>query len=251
MSSQENEKPRKVSQAPAPISPVRGGYTGADNLERKFAKHIIHSLLLPANISFVVVGDVPQLIAKAIHPEINRREVEVVGTEKPLVGGTTEIINDENLHQGIRRVACEEEYKKLLEQAFNEGTLQILDPASHLPYGTRRAAGRQLNNSIIAVAELRHWMETVGIEIVIEPEQEESLPSSGSWPWGSHDTKLLGKLKAAAGKWWKNYVPGQPDTAPTSKQVQDWLKTQDVPDRVAEVMAQILRADGLPPGPRK
>ena len=31
----------------------------------------------------------------------------------------------------------------------------------------------------------------------------------------------------------------------------DWLKQQGVADRTAEVMATILRADGLPTGPRK
>src|SRR5688500_13405933 len=67
-------------------------------------------------------------------------------------------------------------------------------------------------------------------------------------PWGSHETKLLRKLAQAAEKFWERYDPDDPGTAPTNEQVSAWLQSQDVTPRVAEVMAQILRADGLPSG---
>jgi hypothetical protein len=76
------------------------------------------------------------------------------------------------------------------------------------------------------------------------------LAEGPEWPWGSHETKLLRYLAAAAKKFWENYDPGDPTTAPTNQQVIDWLKTQGVAERNAEVMATILRADGLPTGPR-
>jgi hypothetical protein len=71
------------------------------------------------------------------------------------------------------------------------------------------------------------------------------------WPWGSHETELLRHLAAAADRFWKNYDPSDPTTAPTNQQVMDWLKDRGVSDRAAEVMASILRADRLPTGPRK
>lgn len=69
--------------------------------------------------------------------------------------------------------------------------------------------------------------------------------------WGIHETTLLQKLAAASERFWKLYDPADPTTAPTNQQVIDWLKGQGVSDRTAEVMATILRADGLPTGPRK
>ena len=69
-------------------------------------------------------------------------------------------------------------------------------------------------------------------------------------PWGSHNTRLLTHLSNAATKFWRLYDPADPSTAPTNEQVQTWLIEQKVPKRTAEVMATILRADGLPTGRR-
>lgn len=75
---------------------------------------------------------------------------------------------------------------------------------------------------------------------------------SDQWPWGNHSTRLLTDLAAAATKWWVNFDPADITTAPTSEQVAQWLvKERRVPKRVAEVIAQILRADTLPKGPRR
>ena len=73
----------------------------------------------------------------------------------------------------------------------------------------------------------------------------------GKWPWGDHETDLLRHLREAARKFWINYDPKQPDTAPTNDEVVAWLKDRGVSDRTAEIMATILRADGLRTGPRK
>ncbi|HKU17953.1 MAG TPA: hypothetical protein VJP80_01635 [Candidatus Saccharimonadales bacterium] len=71
------------------------------------------------------------------------------------------------------------------------------------------------------------------------------------WPWGSHETKLLKDLEAAAERWWEKYDPTDPSTAPTNKMVIAWLHDErKVPKRMAAMMAQILRVDGLKPGPR-
>ena len=80
------------------------------------------------------------------------------------------------------------------------------------------------------------------------PALRESAPA---WPWGDHETDLLRHLAEAGRQWWSTYDAGQPSTAPTNEQVTQWLKKRRVPSRTAEVMATILRANGLPRGPRK
>lgn len=80
---------------------------------------------------------------------------------------------------------------------------------------------------------------------------EMTYPIAG-WPWGRYDTELLRKLARAADKFWKLYDPSDPTSAPTNQKVIDWLKGEErVATRTAEVMATILRADGLSTGPRK
>lgn len=74
---------------------------------------------------------------------------------------------------------------------------------------------------------------------------------ASKWPWGDYETELLRKLALAADRFWKLYDPADNTTAPTNDVVKEWLKNEGVSDRVAEAMATMLRADGLPPGPRK
>lgn len=75
-------------------------------------------------------------------------------------------------------------------------------------------------------------------------------PEPTGWPWGGHETELLRHLAAAANRYWRNFDPVDPTTAPTSDVVEKFLVDRGVGARVAAVMAQILRADGLKPGPR-
>lgn len=73
------------------------------------------------------------------------------------------------------------------------------------------------------------------------------------WPWGAHETALLRQLAAAADRFWKNFDPKDHGTAPRNQDVIEWLTEPErgVPKRVAEIMAQILRADSLPAGRRR
>lgn len=92
-----------------------------------------------------------------------------------------------------------------------------------------------------------------------EPEQryfgDEKPPYR--WPWGRHETDLLRQLYGAATLWRTEdeggrYNPLDPDTAPTNEQVEAWLERHGVVSaKVREVMASILRADGLPKGRRR
>lgn len=78
-----------------------------------------------------------------------------------------------------------------------------------------------------------------------------NLPKQvGVWPWGEYETELLRSLAAAAEKFWKRYDPTDQTTAPRNEEVSAWLRAQGVSRRNAEVIATILRVDGLPTGPR-
>lgn len=90
------------------------------------------------------------------------------------------------------------------------------------------------------------------LEPSLMPETQICKPATSSaWPWGTHETELLRHLAAAADRWWKNFDPSDNTTAPTNAEVSNWLLSRGVGQRTAEVMATILRVDGLPTGPRK
>lgn len=78
---------------------------------------------------------------------------------------------------------------------------------------------------------------------------KETMPTGAQWP--RHETKNLKVLRLAAVKFWANYDPQEPETAPTNDRVVEWLISEHKTGRsTAECMATILRADGLKPGPR-
>lgn len=81
--------------------------------------------------------------------------------------------------------------------------------------------------------------------------KRESSRADNSWPWGSHETQLLRKLAEAAKKFWSLYDPGDPSTAPENETVSAWLQSEGVAERNAQVIATMLRADGLKRGRRK
>lgn len=110
-----------------------------------------------------------------------------------------------------------------------------------------------LEESEVKLSNFATWLKSIQHK---PPAQFPWLPepitlSNMDWPWGRHETDLLRKLAGAAQRFWSNYDPTDPGTAPTNQQIIDWLKGQGVAQRTAEVMATILRADGLPTGPRK
>jgi hypothetical protein len=115
------------------------------------------------------------------------------------------------------------------------------------PYSDNEIGHINPARSTVAMADLTAWLDTLP-EKAVHPEV---VPNAPRWPWGSHETELLRKLAEAAEKFWTLYDPTDNTTAPTNEQVADWLAKQGgVSKRNAEVMASILRADGLPTGPR-
>jgi hypothetical protein len=112
-------------------------------------------------------------------------------------------------------------------------------------HDTLRKRVAQLETEAAAAAQLRAMVADRDEEIAAL-----NARLAAHWPWGNHDTALLQHLAAAADRFWKRYDPTDSTTAPTNKQVKEWLTERGVADRVAEIMAQILRPDGLPVGPR-
>lgn len=105
----------------------------------------------------------------------------------------------------------------------------------------------------IKLSSFAAWLKSIGHQ----PPNEFPWKTVGesfinvNWPWGRHETDLLRKLAGAAERFWGNYDPGDPTTAPVSPQVIDWLKGQGVSANIAQAMATILRADGLPTRTKK
>lgn len=115
--------------------------------------------------------------------------------------------------------------------------------------------GRIESAVMVALTDFRAWGESLPRPLTFPDEYPQAkAPANANdicWPWGSYETELLRKLAAAALRFWVNYDPNDPSTAETNERVAEWLeKEQGVSKRRAEVMAQILRADGLRTGPR-
>lgn len=160
-----------------------------------------------------------------------------------------------------------EKWERRVGEALNHvaaGTLPIVRNVAplggHDPYEVLPADAEKI---VVKVADFVAWAGGLGWELPDEfprhnaaggyPVAPEGLQVGGGakWPWGDYETELLRKLATAADRFWKLYDPADNTTAPTNQQVIEWLKQQGVADRTAEVMATILRADGLPTGPRK
>lgn len=104
-------------------------------------------------------------------------------------------------------------------------------------------------------AACEQWRAAHGKAIARIAELEQELAAvraetATRWPWGSFETTKLRRLAAAAAKFWVNYDPAEPDTAPTNPKVANWLKQQGESPRIADAMATILRADNLKVGRR-
>ena len=108
----------------------------------------------------------------------------------------------------------------------------------------------RIKDLLIPTEELERFEKEHGIG---QPRQgmPSSTESSGSWPWGSHETELLRHLAAAAKHLWVLYDPDDPSTAPTNEQVSNFLVDRGVPKSMSDKMATILRPETLKSGRRK
>lgn len=91
----------------------------------------------------------------------------------------------------------------------------------------------------------------VPLEHAASSDEEEATIERAKWPWGTYETTLLRALADAAARFWVNFDPADPTTAPKNEVVVAWLEQRGVSRNAAKAMATILRPDGLPTGPRK
>lgn len=148
-----------------------------------------------------------------------------------------------------------EEFKRRFKIAMAHA--EDWDCTSHTPF--TKASGLKTvretdNDRSVRLTDFAEWANERGFSLPPEFPRKIKPPAStaGPWPWGDHETELLRRLAEAATKFWKNYDPEEIDTAPTNKEVSEWLRIEKkVSKRTAEVIASILRHDKLPTGPRK
>lgn len=111
------------------------------------------------------------------------------------------------------------------------------------------------NDYKIARAEIVRWLSAIDLPSMYHFDLTQTQPVeslANQWPWGNHHTVLLGHLAAAAQRYWVKYDPTDATTAPTNKDVAEWLMTEHkVSQKMADAIASMLRPDGLPTGPRK
>ncbi len=161
------------------------------------------------------------------------------------------------------------EYERALASAARAGQLTMRPPrASAIAESvTSETTDERLKNGLVtlradmqAYAE-RHAPDLLRSALLADPQPAEqaALRTRGSiesdtparWPWGDYTTQRLELLADAARKFWSLYDPADASTAPTNEQVVVYLCERGLSSSAANAMATILRADGLPTGPRK
>lgn len=138
-------------------------------------------------------------------------------------------------------------WKDAFESAFARGYSR--DRVTLL---AERDGDREMNFWPLIPKELREIV-VEGFPAQMEPKHTEAIPATaGHWPWGNHTTKALEHLEAAGNRFWVNYDPADATTANTNLTISSWLQSErNVSKTMADAIATILRADGLPTGPRK
>lgn len=123
---------------------------------------------------------------------------------------------------------------------------------------SRDEPGLDLNLRSVRLSDYAQWARDLGMTLppYFPTTPTSKLTTPDMWPWGTHDTVMLGHLVAAANHFWKpvseggNYDPERPITAKSNKEVAAWLFKRTNSANISMAMATILRADNLPPGPR-
>lgn len=169
----------------------------------------------------------------------------------PLLVGEYEnnnvLIEGIELERSVWSDAKSIEYRRLMNES-NPSPYDAQGPANEW----RDAESHEFDDQRFSRTELHRWITDNRLPSEYEFGDVKPIPCEVKiYPWGAHSTILLEHLSKAANKFWSNYDPTDFTTAPTNDQVEAWLVQQNVPKRTAEVMATILRADGLQTGRRR
>ncbi len=225
------------------IDPVDTQWLG-DDLYREF-KRVFTSLL-----QAVEDGDLNQVGEdenrnKLFRAQDLRTWAESVGLEWciPSDALTTAVTDSATLDR-LRQL--EAENARLVEQVANLEA-EKADANEEVKYIQRR---------FLEMADQRDELQRQRQEATPVPQQAEpSTPESAPvqrWPWGEHHTEALGHLEAAGVRFWQWFDPTDHTTAKTNEVVIEWLVTErNASKEKARAIASILRADGIPPGPRR
>ena len=226
-----DEKNRRVSKAPAPIEPLSGGGTTR------------WQPLRPNSAPHGLVNDMD------------------AGNRKPR-WDKWRLMPDVKIHEAVA-LSLDIEPESLSYK--NEPRFENQEFSMRIAVTIANSGKFNHSRHSVPLAKFASWALLIQWEIpeelvalaatnekqAAQSQEQRNQNSERRWPWGSRETKLIKHLAAAADKFWKNFDPEDQSTAPTNKQVSDWLIKQGVAKRTAEVMATILRADDLPTGPRK
>jgi hypothetical protein len=144
-------------------------------------------------------------------------------------------------------------YERLLEVATDHvfsGRLKLANGAIALRGITHQEDMR------VEILTFVNWATGLGLDMPEELRHmgtaDNAVASYGNkWPWGDYETDLLKKMSEAAQKFWANFDPSNPNSAPVNTDVSRWLEKQGVSRATAEAMASILRHDSLPKSGRR
>lgn len=110
----------------------------------------------------------------------------------------------------------------------------------------------------VRLSDYAQWAQ--GLDMTLPPHfpttPTTNLTTPAMWPWGTHDTVLLGHLAATAHHFWKpvseggNYDPERPITAKSNDVITAWLMKRGVSENMAKAIPTLLHADDMAKGPR-
>lgn len=143
-------------------------------------------------------------------------------------------------------------YEDLVTRAITRGEL----------LATKSTTKRNEDTWQITALAFHAWCVAKGIDYPLPlPKHEPNCTATPSlaaqqtspsrWPWGNYTTKNLELLADVAKQWWSTYDPDVPGTAPTNRDVIEYVKAKGESTKLGDSIASILRADDLPTGRRK
>ncbi len=113
------------------------------------------SLTLPADTTFISVGDIPELTAGAIYPPSD--------SESELTDSGFDL-------QELRYAACQTEHEKILDRAIDDGMVTLLNKLSFAPHTFPFGAARK--RSVISIDDFKRFAAILQIAVVVENESE-------------------------------------------------------------------------------